>query len=197
MLTAPVALGSVPADVCWLIPVAWVVGCWPPTWPWLAWVAPWTTPLAALLTGRDTDWAVWLMLAAVLAAEPAALDTVPVVAAAAVDVVVLDAGALDAGVLDAKVVGRADVGETADGPVLLAGAWLAGADWGAEADPLEDPWGADPLEDRCEAGPLAEATADPAEEATEEAAGDTDGAVPPVAWVTACADEDPPVPGGE
>ena len=55
-----------------------------------------------------------------LAAAPAVLDTVSVVAAAAVDVVVLDAGALDADVVDAEVVAGADVGETPDGPVLPA-----------------------------------------------------------------------------
>jgi hypothetical protein len=80
-----------------------------------------------LLTGRDADWATWLRLAAVLAAAPAVLDTVSVVAAAAVDVVVLDAGALDAdvvdaGVVDAEVVAGAEVGETPDGPVLPAAA---------------------------------------------------------------------------
>jgi hypothetical protein len=73
-----------------------------------------------LLTGRDAGWATWLRLAAVLAAAPAVLDTVSVVAAAAVDVVVLDAGALDADVVDAEVVAGADVGETPDGPALPA-----------------------------------------------------------------------------
>ena len=175
VLTAPVALDSVPADVCWLIPVAWVVGCWPPIWPWLAWAAPWTMPLAALLTGRDADWAVWLVLAAVLAAEPAALDTAPVVATAAVDVVALDAGALDA-----EAAGEAGVRETA------AGAVLVGAGWDVGADPLEDPWGADLLE---------EATADSAEEATEEAAEGTGGPAWPAAWGTASAGDDPAVPG--
>jgi outer membrane biosynthesis protein TonB len=149
----------------------------------------------------------------VLAAAPAVLDTVSVFAVAAVDVVALDAGALDAGVMGAEAVGGADVGETPDGPVLPAVAWLAGADWDAEADPPEDPWDADPPEDPCDADrpeetpeetpeapeateePAEEATEEPAEEATEEPAEDTDGIPPPVAWGTADAAEDPAVPG--
>jgi hypothetical protein len=69
------------------------IGCDPLAWLWMAWVAVWTTPLTALVTGEDGACVVWLVAGAVLAAA---------------------AGALDAGALDA------DVLEGAEAPLLLA-----------------------------------------------------------------------------
>ena len=101
--TVPVSADSVPAGVSWLAGAVWALGCGLLARLWMAWVALWTTPLTALVTGEEGAGVVWLAVGAVLAAVSAVLDTVLTAAAGALDAGVLDAGVLDAGVPDAGV----------------------------------------------------------------------------------------------